>query len=222
MLQVALVPVSVWVAALAFWGLSLWRAPRPLLRWFVIDRALRYIFIFPLGLLSLWAFLGHVFFPAEAAAEIGWQPSPFQFEVGYANLGIGLASLYAAFTTFYARVAVAIAASCFLVGSGIGHVHDIIAYGNLTPGNAGPILIADFLTPVMVLLLLIASARRTRRLATAVDSDAAQNAIGAEPAPEKYAANSRSADSRALDAEIEAARDAMRSYREALDRFVKS
>lgn len=197
MSQVALVPIFAWVAALTCWGIAMVRGPRPLSRWFVLDRALRYVFIFPLGLLGLWAFVGHVMFPLRAAAAIGWPPSPFQFEVGYASLGIGLASLYAAFTTFYARVAVAIAASCFLVGAGIGHVHDIMAYGNLAPGNAGPILLADFLTPVVVLTLLIASARRSKT-------------------------QSRSPDSAALDAEIEVARDAMRSYREALDRFVKS
>lgn len=196
MSQVALVPLLVWVAALACWAIALWRGPHPLPRWFVLDRALRYVFIFPLGLLGLWAFVGHVMFPVQAAEAIGWPPSPFQFEVGYANLGIGLASLYAAFTTFYARVAVAIAASCFLIGAGIGHIHDIIAYGNLTPGNAGPILVTDFLTPVTVLALLIAAARRSRQ-------------------------RPRSPDSAALDAEIEVARDAMRSYREALDRFVK-
>ncbi|GFO83379.1 MAG: hypothetical protein A49_30060 [Methyloceanibacter sp.] len=159
MSQVALVPILTWVAAIACWGIAVWRGPRPIPRWFAIDRALRYIFIFPLGLLGLWAFVGHVMFPLRSAAAIGWQPSPFQFEVGYANLGIGLASLYAAFTTFYARVAVAIAASCFLVGAGIGHVHDIIAYGNLTAGNAGPILVTDFLTPMAALILLILSAR---------------------------------------------------------------
>lgn len=197
MTQVALVPILAWVAAIACWGTAVWRGPRPVPRWFAVDRALRYIFIFPLGLLGLWAFVGHVMFPIRSAAAIGWQPSPFQFEVGYANLGIGLASLYAAFTTFYARVAVAIAASCFLVGAGIGHVHDIVAYGNLTAGNAGPILVTDFLTPMAALTLLILSARRPRK-------------------------RLKSPDSQALEAEMEVARQAMRSYREALDRFVKS
>jgi hypothetical protein len=196
MSQVALISLLAWVAALTCWGIALARGPRPLPRAFILDRALRYIFIFPLGLLGLWAFFGHVLFPVRAAEAIGWPSSPFQFEVGFANLGIGLASFYAAFTTFYARVAVAIAASCFLVGAGIGHVQDIMAYDNLTPGNAGPILVTEFLTPVVVLALLIASSRRSK------------------PRP-------RSPDSDALDAEIEVARDAMRSYREALDRFVK-
>jgi hypothetical protein len=161
---------------------------------FVIDRLLRYLFVFPLGIQGLWAFAGHVFFPDRAAAAIGWEPSPFQFEVGYASLGLGLASLYAAYTGFYARVAVAIAASCFLVGAGIGHVHDIVNYGNLTSGNAGPILVTDFLTPIAVLALLLVAARR--------------------PTP-------KSPDTLALEAELEIARRAMRSYRDALDKFVK-
>ena len=194
MSQVSLVPILLWVAAILFWGIAVWLGPRPLLSGFVIDRLLRYIFIFPLGLFGLWAFIGHVFFPERSAAEIGWAPSPFQFEVGYANLGLGLASLYAAFTTFYARVAVAIAASCFLIGAGIGHVHDMVTYGNLTQGNAGPILVVDFLTPMAVLALLLVAARRHKP---------------------------KSPDTLALEAELEIARRAMRSYKDALDKFVK-
>ncbi|MGH6736025.1 MAG: DUF6790 family protein [Methyloceanibacter sp.] len=194
MTQVSLVPILVWIAALLCWGIAVWRGPRPIMQAFVVDRLLCYVFIFPLGVQGLWAFVGHVFFPDRAAADIGWAPSPFQFEVGYANLGIGLASLYAAFTGFYARVAVAIAASCFLIGAGIGHVHDIVAHGNLTPGNAGPILVTDFLTPMAVLALLLVAARRPRP---------------------------KSPDSLALEAELEVARRAMRSYKDALDKFVK-
>jgi hypothetical protein len=192
--QVSLVPILVWVAALVCWGIAVWWGPRPIMQAYVVDRLLRYLFIFPLGIGSLWAFVGHVFFPLRAAVAIGWEPSPFQFEVGYANLGLGLASLYAAYTGFYARVAVAAAASCFLVGAGIGHVHDIVAYGNLTPGNAGPILVTDFLTPMAVLALLLVAARRPRP---------------------------KSPDTLALEAELEVARRAMRSYRDALDKFVK-
>lgn len=194
MTQVSLVPILAWVVALLFWGIAVWRGPRPIMQAFVVDRALRYLFVFPLGLVGLWAFVGHVFFPERAAAAIGWAPSPFQFEVGYANLGIGLASLYAAYTGFYARVAVAIAASCFLIGAGIGHVVDISEHGNLAPGNAGPILISDFLTPMAVLALLLVAARR--------------------PQP-------KSPDTLALEAELEVARWAMHSYQNALGKFNK-
>ncbi|MEE8634319.1 MAG: DUF6790 family protein [Methyloceanibacter sp.] len=194
MSQVTLIPVLAWVVALLFWSIAVSRARQPLSQGFVVDRALRYLFIFPLGLMSLWAFVGHVFFSERAAAGIGWAPSPFQFEVGYANLGIGLASLYAAYSGFYARVAVAIAASSFLIGAGIGHVVDISQHGNLAPGNAGPILVADFLTPMVVLALLIVAARRPRP---------------------------KSLDTLALEAEVEVARRAMGEYQDALGKFKK-
>jgi hypothetical protein len=194
MSQVSWIPVLAWAVALLFWSVAVAQAARPMTQAFLVDRALRYLFIFPLGLMGLWAFVAHVFFTEQAAAAIGWAPSPFQFEVGYANLGIGLASLYAAYTGFYARVAVAIAASSFLIGAGIGHVMDISEHGNLAPGNAGPILVTDFLTPMVVLALLIVASRR--------------------PQP-------KSPDTLALEAELVVARRAMDSYQDALGKFKK-
>ena len=151
MTQVSLVPILLWVAALAATCIAVWRGPRPVARAFVIDRLLRYLLVFPLGLLGLWAFVGHVFFPAQSAASIGWADSPFQFEVGVAGLGIGLASVYAAFKGFEARLAASLAAAAFLMGAGVLHVTDIVTAGNFAPGNAGPILITDLLTPIAVL-----------------------------------------------------------------------
>jgi hypothetical protein len=149
------VPILVWVAALVFAAIAIARAPRPLSVAVIIDKLLRYLFFFPLGVQGLWAFVGHVVFPEEAAAAIGWAPSPFQSEVGLANLGLGIASFYAAFAGYGARAAVAGGAACFLVGAGIVHIQDIMEEGNLAPGNAGPILITDFLTPIVILVLLL-------------------------------------------------------------------
>lgn len=61
------------------------------------------------------------------------QTSPFQFEVGVANLGIGCAGLYAAFRSFEARLATNLVLACFLIGAGIGHIRDIISAGNFAP-----------------------------------------------------------------------------------------
>ena len=192
MMQVSLVPVLLWVAALASAGVTIWRARRPILESFVLDRLLRYLFLFPLGIQGIWAFAGHVFFAERVAASIGWATSPFQYEVGVANLGLGLASLYAAFRGFEARLAVAIAAACFLIGAGIGHIRDIVEAGNLAPGNAGPIMITDFLTPIAVLVLLLIERWKPKSPATL-----------------------------ALEAELENARKAMRNYRHALSNLGK-
>ena len=192
MTQVALVPILLWVAALASAGVTIWRAPRPIVESFVVDMLLRYLFLFPLGIQGIWAFIGHVFLAERVAASIGWAASPFQYEVGVANLGLGLASLYAAFRGFEARLAVAIAAASFLIGAGIGHIRDIVETGNLAAGNAGPIMITDFLTPIAVLVLLLIERWKPKSPATL-----------------------------ALEAELENARKAMREYRHALSNLGK-
>ena len=194
MSQVSLVPILLWVAALACAGVAIWREPRPVLRGFVIDRLLRYLLLFPLGLQGLWAFIGHVFFAEQAAASIGWANTPFQYEVGVANLGLGLAAIYAAFKGFEARLAVAIVGACFLIGAGIVHIVDIVGQGNLAPGNAGPILVTDFLTPLAILVLLAFASEKWRPKSPATI---------------------------ALEAELDVARKAMRDYRAALSELGK-
>jgi hypothetical protein len=189
MSQVSLVPILLWVAALLCAGAAMWREPRPVPRGFVIDRLLRYLFLFPLGVQGLWAFVGHVFFAEQAAASIGWANTPFQYEVGVANLGLGLASIYASFSGFEARLAAGIVAACFLIGAGIIHIVDIVAQGNLAPGNAGPILVTDFLTPVVILVLLVFASEKFRPKSPAT---------------------------LALEAELDVARKALRDYRDAL------
>ena len=191
MSQVMLVPILLWVAALASAAVAIWQGPRPIDRSFLIDRLLRYLFVFPLGLLGLWAFLGHVFFAEQSAASIGWAPRPFQYEVGVANLGLALAALYAAFRGYEARLAVGIAAASFLIGAGIWHIRDIVEAGNLAPGNAGR---TDFLTPIAVLaVLFVANGKRRPKSPATL----------------------------ALEAELENARKAMRQYRTALSQLGK-
>ena len=155
--MVSVVPVLSWLAAIAAAAIAIAHGPRPVTWHFIADRLLRYLMLFPVGLMGLWAALGHIAFPAEAARAIGWATSPFQSEVGAANLGIGLAGLYAAFRSYEARFATALAVAGFLCGAGVVHINDIVRAGNFAPGNAGPILFTDFLTPIVTFLLLAAT-----------------------------------------------------------------
>ena len=152
--MVTIVPILAWALAVLAAAADIARAPQPRGRALICDRLLRWIFFFPLGLMGLWGFLGHVFFAAQAAASIGWQPSPFQFEVGMANLGIGLAAAIGAFMGNTFRLGVNIVAAGFLWGAAAGHVRQMIDAGNFAPGNAGPIFYTDILTPLAVFILL--------------------------------------------------------------------
>lgn len=198
---VSAVPAALWVAALLCAAIAIWQAPRPITFRLIVDRLLRYLFVFPLGVQGLWAFFSHVFMSEDAANAIGWEPSPFQFEVGVANLGLALASFYAAFKGFEARAATAIAAACFLAGAGVGHLMDIAQGDNLTAGNSGPILYTDFLTPIAVLVLLIVLPRRSEQMVAETSKSSLvariEDAQGEAPPPR-------------IEDEIERARQAMR------------
>jgi hypothetical protein len=203
---VAAIPIGLWIAALLCAGIAIVRGPRPISFRLIVDKLLRYLFVFPLGVQGLWAFVCHVFFPEVSAAAIGWEPSPFQYEVGVANLGIGLASFYAAFKGFEARAAIAIMAACFLGGAGFGHIIDITQGDNIAPGNAGPMLYTDFLTPIAILVLLLLYPRRSEpqpagRVAESSLATRIKHALEETPQPP----------SSRIEDELEKARKAMRA-----------
>lgn len=159
--MVFLVPLLAWGAALAFAVLAFVRAPAPRPAGYFAERLLAYVNLFPLGLMGLWAAIGHIALPAESARAIGWTTSPFQFEVGVANLGMGMAGVIAAFWRDWGfRAGVAVVATGFLGGAAVGHLVQIAATGNLAAGNAGPILYTDVLTPLALLVLLALTRRR--------------------------------------------------------------
>lgn len=157
------VPILAWVAAVVCAALAIIRAGAPRGMGLMADRLLRYINLFPVGLMGLWGALGHIVFPAQSAAAIGWANSPFQYEVGVANLGIGLAGIIAAISSNWGfRAAVAVMTASFLGGAAIGHVVQISQTGNVAVGNAGPILYTDILTPVSMVILLALTFRSAR------------------------------------------------------------
>ncbi|GGF87998.1 hypothetical protein GCM10007301_54910 [Azorhizobium oxalatiphilum] len=159
----------VWFPILA-WALALFSATFSIQRahqWrnfpFICERLLAELLLFPVGLLGLWAALGHIVFANQAAAAIGWAPSPFQTEVGLANLGIGIAGLIGyVYRDWGYRLGVSLVTGVFLLGAAAGHIYQMYLTGNLAPGNAGPILYTDVLTP-LALFILLAITRRAAR-----------------------------------------------------------
>ena len=120
---------------------------------------LGWVLLLPIGLTALWAGVMHVFFPQTAAAYIGWQVSPFQFEVGMADLALGVTACLAFWRPWEFRAAVVCAVSIFLLGDAIGHIREMIAAGNFAPGNAGVPFFMDIIGPVLAIALLFASRR---------------------------------------------------------------
>lgn len=155
-------PIVMWALALFATGVAYGRTPTPRPKATLANLFVRYLMLFPVGIMGLWGALGHLGFPAQTAASIGWAPSPFQFEVGVCNLGIGVVGLIAAFRpSWNFRLAVSIFVLFFLGGAAWGHVVQMVTAGNFAPGNAGPIFYTDILTPVSLLNLLLLTRRHS-------------------------------------------------------------
>ena len=115
------------------------------------------------GAIGMFNVITHTFFADSVAASIGWPTgNPFQTEVGFANLAIGVVG-FACFWRYDFWLPAVIAKSVFAWGAGLTHVLDIVAAGNLASNNAGPILAWDFFLPaVMVALYVLARPARNR------------------------------------------------------------
>ncbi|MCR9086811.1 MAG: hypothetical protein NXH97_08710 [Rhodobacteraceae bacterium] len=114
-----------------------------------------WMLVVSLGLNSLWAAFGHLAATERVAASIGWDPSPFQIEIGFANLGIGMAAIVAAFMGAGAAVAITVMAACFLWGAAMVHTREMIEDKNFSINNAGPIFFWDILTPLTLIVALL-------------------------------------------------------------------
>ena len=118
------------------------------------EALLAYFILFTVAIAYFYNFVFHVFFGALAASYIGWADSPFQAEVGYASLGFAAIGLLAFKGNFTVRLASILGPAMFQWGAAYGHVRDILATGNMAPGNAGVMLYSDILLPIIGFMLL--------------------------------------------------------------------
>ena len=143
-------------------AISLQRSPEPAKARLIVEKLLAWHVFFAIGLYFFYNFVMHSLFGKMSARFIGWQDSPFQFEVATASLGFAVVGLYAAFRGFEARVAAIAGPAMFNLGAAAGHVYQMVTAGNFAPGNAGLIFWMDIATPVFGAVLLVLSARVAR------------------------------------------------------------
>ena len=121
------------------------------------ENALRWILFWALGWSILGGAIAHTIFARGTAEAIGWPTGGFQYEVGFASLGMGLAAIYASIQDSPdAWVAASIAGGIFLGLAGVNHIREIRADRNYSPGNT-LILISDFGVPISLIALLLAT-----------------------------------------------------------------
>ncbi|GAA3593657.1 DUF6790 family protein [Kribbella ginsengisoli] len=115
-----------------------------------------------LGCGSLWMTISFLTIPDVMATAIGFNRSPFLFEIAFANLGLAVMAFRAASPKASARerITVGLGAGMFLWGAVIGHLYQWFANGDHAAGNTGGVLIYDLLIPAVMIGLTVASRRR--------------------------------------------------------------
>jgi len=121
------------------------------------EQALRWMLFLGVGWSLAGGSIAHTVFARVTARAIGWQTSSFQYAVGFASLGIGLADMYAASVDeSSAWIAASLAGGIFLLLAGGNHIVEIVRDRNYAPGNTA-ILVSDLGVPISLLGLLLAT-----------------------------------------------------------------
>jgi len=122
-----------------------------------LGMVLLYLLVLGLGTAGLWNFVGHYFMSDQVARSIGWTTgSPFQHELAFYHLGMGVVALLCLWIRDRYWIAATVTPAMFAMGAGIVHLQDFLARGNTAPANWGPdVLIGNLIIPVVLLGLLV-------------------------------------------------------------------
>ncbi|WP_347568908.1 DUF6790 family protein [Pantoea sp. MQR6] len=139
--------------------ISLIHAPKTVSR---AENLLSWLLLLSTGFTSLWAGLYHTVFPQTAAAFIGWQSSPFQFEMGMSDIALGIVAVMSFWRTLEFKLAVVMFVTIEFAGLAYGHFHQITSAGDYQAGNVGVLLGLTIVHVVLLPLLLILAAKDRR------------------------------------------------------------
>jgi hypothetical protein len=112
----------------------------------VVANAVTYL----IGYAGLGAGISHIFFGRKISRTIGFAQSPYELEVGFADLAMGVVALMAVNYSPEFSLAIILVSSIFRVGCGIGHIRSMIAEHNFAINNTA-ILFTNFVVPAFLL-----------------------------------------------------------------------
>lgn len=121
-----------------------------------LEMILLYLLVLGMGTAGLWMFVGHYFMSDQVAGSIGWATgSPFQHELAFYHLGMGVVALLCVWIRDRYWIAAAVTPALFAIGAGVVHLQDFAVRGNRAPANwSASVLIGNLVIPAVVLGLL--------------------------------------------------------------------
>ncbi len=116
--------------------------------------AMRWMMFLPIGIQFLVSAFMHTVLAKKTAAMIGWHTNGFQYEIGFASLGIGIAGIVSCYLGPDAWLPLAIVVSVFLLGAAAHHIVETVREKNFNPVKP-LLLLYDIALPVPRWALLI-------------------------------------------------------------------
>src|SRR5271156_6612520 len=126
----------------------------------IVGTYLLYLLFIYVGLMGLFTAYYHVFRPVEASASIGWATSPYEYEVGMADLTVGVLGVLCLVFRNGFWLATAIADAVWLLGDAVGHVRQMTDNNNHASNNSGIFLVTEIIMPLVILSLTLYHRRR--------------------------------------------------------------
>jgi len=111
-------------------------------------RLLDWMLLLGIGVSYVWSGVFHIFFPNVAASSIGWANSPFQFEIGVADVAIGIVAIVSFWRGLEFKSAVVIYIALFCFGVAVGHFYQAAEAHNYAANNFGALLIITLIQMV--------------------------------------------------------------------------
>jgi hypothetical protein len=79
-------------------------------------RLLGWLLLLSVGFENVLFGFFHMFFPEMAASSIGWEPSPFEFEIGAADFSLGVIAIVSFWRSLDFKAAVVLFVTLFYAG----------------------------------------------------------------------------------------------------------
>ena len=114
-----------------------------------------YFLFFYVGVMGVFTAYAHVLRPMQTSASIGWATSPYEYEVGMADLTVGVLGILCLWIRGNFWLATAVANAVWLLGDAIGHLREVTLHNNHAANNSGIFLYAEIITPLLILYLAL-------------------------------------------------------------------
>lgn len=159
---------TLFVVGLIVAAVKILRLRRPRTSVIVSGIFIETLLLYGVGVSLVVNFVMHSVFGDYAAKTIGWAQSPFQLELAFMSLGVGVTAIlvHGRWAPFQSKAAVLIGFAIFGFGAAGGHVYQMIANHDFAANNTGLLLVNDFLINIVAVGFIIWHAialRETRR-----------------------------------------------------------